>query len=168
MPWLRRCRRRRVGLVAEWRHALVGQRWPRPAAAHRTGTGTDWARTRGQLLAENALLRQQLLVVHHSVARPTLTPADRALLVLHAGRVRAWRHALLIVRPATLLGGHRAGLRSCWRRQSRPGPGRPPLAAETIVPIRRMAAEHPRWGAERSRGALGKAGIRVAKRTIQT
>jgi len=58
MTWLRRCRRRRVGIVAEWRHALVGHRWPRPAAAHRTGTGTDWARTRGQLLAENALLRR--------------------------------------------------------------------------------------------------------------
>jgi len=113
-------------------------------------------------------VRQQRLVVHHSVTRPTLTPADRARLVLRAGRVRAWRHALLIVRPETLLGGHRAGLRSCWRRKSRPGPGRPPLAAATIVPIRRMAAEHPRWGAERSRGERGKVGSRVAKRTIRT
>jgi putative transposase len=168
MPWLRRCRRRRVGIGAEWRHALVGHRWPRPAAAHRTGTGPDWARTRGPLLAENALVRQQRLVVHHSVTRPTLTPADRARLMLRAGRVRAWRHALLIVRPETLLGWHRAGLRSCWRRQSRPGPGRPPLAAETIVLIWRMAAENPLWGAERIRGERGKAGIRVAKRTIQT
>ena len=168
MTWLRRCRRRLVGIVAGWRHALVGHLWPRPAAAHLTGTGTDLARTRGQLLAENALLRQQLLVLHRSVTRPTLTPADRALLVLLAGRVRTWRHALLIVRPETLLGWHRAGFRSFWRRKSRPGPGRPPLAAETIVLIRRMAAEHPLWGAERLRGELGKAGIRVAKRTIQT
>jgi len=168
MTWFRRCRRRLVGIVAEWQHALVGHRWPRPAAAHLTGTGTDLVRTRGQLLAENALLRQQLLVLHHSVTRPTLTPADRALLVLLAGRVRAWRHALLIVRPETLLGWHRAGFRSFWRRKSRPGPGRPPLAAETIVLIRRMATEDPLWGAERIRGELGKVGIRVAKRTIQT
>jgi len=88
--------------------------------------------------------------------------------VLLAGQVRAWRHALLIVRPETLLGWHSAGFRSCWRRKSRPGPGRPPLAAETIVLIRRMAAENPLWGAERIRGALGKVGIHVAKRTIRT
>ncbi len=150
------------------RQARATRLWARPTATHLAGTGADLVRTRGQVLAENALLRQQLLVVHHSVTRPTMTPADRALLVLRAGRVRAWRHALLIVRPETLLGWHRAGLRSCWRRQSRPGPGRPPLAAATIVPIRRMAAEHPRWGAERIRGELGKVGIRVAKRTIQT
>ncbi len=168
MTRLRQCRRRLVGIVAEWRHALVGHRWPQPAAAHLTGTGTDLARTQGQLLAENALLRQQLLVLHHSVTRPTLTPADRALLVLLAGRVRAWRHALLIVRPETLLGWHRAGFRSFWRRKSRPGPGRPPLAAATIVLIRRMAAENPLWGAERIRDELGKVGIGVAKRTIQT
>jgi putative transposase len=168
MTWLRRCRRRRVGIGAEWRHALVGHRWPRPAAAHRTGTGTDWARTRGQLLAENALLRQQLLVVHHSITRPTLTPADRALLVLLAGRVRASRQALLLVQPETLLRWHRAGFRALRRRKSCPGPGRPPLQAETIALIRRMAADNPLWGAKRICGELGKLGIRVAKGTIQT
>ena len=31
-----------------------------------------------------------------------------------------------------------------------------------------MAAENPLWGAERIRGELGKLGIGVAKRTIQT
>ncbi len=31
-----------------------------------------------------------------------------------------------------------------------------------------MAADNPRWGAERIRGELGTLGIRVAKRTIQT
>jgi len=167
MTWLRRCRRRLGGIGAEWRHVLVRQRWPRPAAAHHTGTGTDWARIRGLLLAENALLRQQLRVVHHSVARPTLTPADRALLVLLAGRVRASRQALLLVQPETLLRWHRAGFRALRRRKSCPGPGRPPLQAETIALIRRMAAEHPLRGAERSRGARGKVGSRVAKRTIQ-
>ena len=107
-------------------------------------------------------------MLRRSVKRPAVTPADRALLVLLAGRVRAWRQALLLVQPETLLRWHRAGFRALWRRKSRPGPGRPPLAAETIALIRRMAAENPLWGAERIRGELGKLGIRVAKRTIQT
>jgi putative transposase len=88
--------------------------------------------------------------------------------VLLAGRVRAWRQALLLVQPATLLRWHHAGLRVLWRRRSRPGPGRPPLPAETVALIRRLAAENPLWGAERIRGELGKLGVGVAKRTIQT
>jgi len=96
-----------------------------------------------------------------------MTPTDRALLVLLAGRARAWRQALLIVRPETLLRWHRAGFRSCWRRKSRPGPGRPPLPAKTVALIRRMAAENPLWGVERIHGELGKLGIRGAQRTIQ-
>ncbi len=125
-------------------------------------------RSRTQLLAENALLRQQLLVLRCGIARPTMTPADRVLLVLLASRVRAWRQALLLVQPETLLRWHRAGFQALWRRKSRPGPGQPPLPAETIALIRRMAADNPLWGAERIRGELGKLGIRVAKRTIQT
>ena len=125
-------------------------------------------RSRAQLLAENALLRQQLLVLRSGVARPALTPADRAVLVLLAGRVRALRQALLLVRPETLLGWHRAGFRALWQWKSRPGPGRPPLLDETIALIRRLAAENRLWGAERIRGELGKLGVRVAKRTIQT
>ena len=73
-----------------------------------------------------------------------------------------------MVQPDTLLRWHRAGFRALWRWQSRPGPGRPPLAAETVALIRQMAAENPLWGAERIRGELGKLGIRVAKRTIQS
>jgi putative transposase len=136
--------------------------------AHATGTGADLFRSRAQPVAENAFLRQQLLVLRRGVKRPALTRADRALLVLLAGRVRAWRQALLIVRPETLLGWHRAGFRALWRRKSRPGPGRPPLPAETVALIRRLAAENPLWGAGRIRGELLKLAIRVAKRTVQT
>jgi len=109
-----------------------------------------------------------LLGRRRGVTRPAVAPADRVLLVLLAGRVRAWRQALPLVRPETLLRWHRAGFRSCWRRKSRPGLGRPSLSAETVALIQRLAAENPRWGAERIRGALRKRGIRVAKRTSQT
>ena len=168
MRLLRRCCRWLGGRVARGRQTLGACCWARPAAAHLAGTGRDLARTRRQLVAENALLRQQLLVLRRGVTRPTVTPADRALLVLLASRVRAWRRALLIVQPETLLRWHRAGFRALWRRKSRPGPGRPPLPPGTVTLIRRLAAENPLWGAERIRGELRKLGIRVAKRTIQT
>src|SRR3954452_21263865 len=168
MVLLRWCRRRLSGLIAGIRQTLGTRLWARPTVAHLAGTGTDLVRTRGQLLAENAFLRQQLVVLRRSVKRPVVTAADRTLLVLLAGRVHAWRQALLIVQPATLLRWHRAGFRALWAWKSRPGPGRPPLAAETVILIRQMAADNPLWGAERIRGELGKLGIRVAKRTIQT
>jgi transposase InsO family protein len=154
-------------IVAVTRHAFRSYVWVRPAAAHAAGTGGDLLRSRAQLLAENALLRHQVIVLHRSAKRPAVAAADRALLVLLAGRVRAWRCALLLVQPDTLLRRHRAGFRALWRRKSRSGPGRPPLSAETVALIRRMAGENPLWGAERIRGELGKLGIRVAKRAIQ-
>ncbi len=121
MPLFRKCRHWLSGLVVRRQGTLGPRLWARPAATHLAGTGTDLARTRRQLLAENAHLRQQLLVLQRSVKRPGMTPTDRALLVLLAGRARAWRQALLIVRPETLLRWHRAGFRSFWRWKSRPG-----------------------------------------------
>ncbi len=44
---------------------------------------------------------------------------------------------------------------------------RPPIAPETVAPIREMAVANRLWGAERIRGALLKPDIRVAKSTIQ-
>ncbi len=139
--FLARCRQRLAAIVAGVRHILSNCLWARPAAAHITGRGTDLLRRRAQLLAENALLRHQVVILRRSVKRPAVTATDRALLALLAGRVRAWRHALLIIQPDTLLRWHRAGFRAFWRRRSRPGPGRPPLPAETLALIRRMAGE---------------------------
>jgi hypothetical protein len=76
-------------------HRLIATR---PAAAPlAVGTLADLARSKPALLAENALLRKQLAILRRSVTCPRCTPADRALLVLLASRVRAWRAALLIV-----------------------------------------------------------------------
>src|SRR5262249_8377967 len=81
---------------------------------------TDLVRSKPELLAETALLRQQVIVLARSTKRPRITRSDRALLVLLASRVRAWRQALLIVQPATLLRWHRAGFRLFWRWRSAP------------------------------------------------
>jgi transposase InsO family protein len=127
------------------------------------------ARSKPELVAENALLRQQLLVLQRSVPRPRCTPTDRTLLVLLASRVRAWRSALLIVQPDTLLRWHRQLFRHVWRRKSRPASvaRQPKASAETIALIREMAAVNPLWGAERIRGELRKLDLRVAKWTVQ-
>ncbi len=161
------CRRRPTAIVARVRRVVRACLWARPVVgAHAAGTGGDLLRGRAHLLAENALLRQPPLVLRRSAKHPGVTAADRVLLVLQACRVRAWRQSLLLVQPETLLRRHRAGFRALWRHKSRPGLGRPPLAAETVALIRRLAADNPRWGAERIRGGLGKLGIRVAKRAI--
>jgi transposase InsO family protein len=119
-------------------------------------------------VAENAFLRHQLGILRRSVKRPRCTPTDRALLVLLASRLRAWRQALLIVQPETVLRWHRQGFRLFWRRKSRPRSApQPKVAAETIALIREMAAANRLWGAERIRGELLKLGIRVAKTTVQ-
>jgi putative transposase len=142
----------------------------RPAVAPRAGGAlADLARSKPALVAENAFLRHQLAVLHRSVARPRCTPADRALLVLLASRIRAWRSALHIVQPATLLRWHRQLFRGHWRRRSRvAAPAhRSPLAPETLALIRELAAANRLWGAGRIRGELLKLDIRVAKSTIQ-
>ena len=63
------------------------------------GTLADLPRSKGALVAENALLRQPLVVLQRNVKRAQCTVYGRALLVLLASRVRAWRQTLLIVQP---------------------------------------------------------------------
>src|SRR4051812_25337900 len=94
----------------------------RPAATSSLvlGTTTDLVRAKPELVAENALLRQQLIVLARSTGRPRLTRSDRALLVLLASRIRAWRRSLLVVQPATLLRWHREGFPLFWRWRSAP------------------------------------------------
>jgi putative transposase len=80
---------------------------------------TDLVRSKSELLAENALLRQQLLVLKRQVKRPTFTNTDRILLVLLARLVRTWQQALVIVQPDTLLRWHRELFRQYWKRRSK-------------------------------------------------
>jgi hypothetical protein len=140
-----------------------------PAAPLVAGTRRDLVRSKSVLIAENALLRQQLVMLQRRVKRPRCTPTDRLLLVLLASRVRSWRQALLLVQPDTLLRWHRRLLRTFWRWNSRSTAlrHRPPIAAETIALIRQMAADNRTWGAERIRGELLKLHLHVAKSTIQ-
>jgi len=132
------------------------------------GLIADLTRSRGEPLAENAFLRQQLIVASRSAKRPSFRSHERGLLVLLARLIPGWSHALLLIKPETVLRWHREWFRLFWRRKSRSvGLREPRLAPDVIALIRRMAAENRLWGAERIRGELLKVGVRVAKRTVQ-
>ena len=143
-------------------------RWTKPPTSSLPlQTLADLSRSKSELVAENALLRQQLIILKRQVKRPPVTRADRILLVLLARWVRTWQQALVIVQPDTLLRWHRELFRLYWKRKSKAPARKPKVAEETITLIKQMAQENRLWGAERIRGELLKLGIRVCKRTIQ-
>jgi putative transposase len=114
---------------------------------------------------ENALLRQQVIVLKWQVARPQLTAQDRSLLVLLASQVRDRKNALLIVKPETVLRWHRQGFKLSWRRKPKGQARKPRISEATIALIKQMPVDNRRWGAKRIRGELLKLGIRVKKGT---
>jgi putative transposase len=89
------------------------------------GTLTDLARSKSELVAENALLRQQLILLKRQVKRPVCARTDRMLLVLLARAVRTWKQALFIVQPETLLRWHRQGFKLYWKYKSRATSAKP-------------------------------------------
>ena len=73
-----------------------------------TGTLADLPRSRAELLAENALLRQQLIVPHRQTKPPRLTWRERLSLLFLACWVPHWKQVLQIIKPDTLLRWHPA------------------------------------------------------------
>jgi len=67
------------------------------------GTLADLTRGKAGLVAENALLRHQLIILRRQVKRPLYRKTDRLLLVLLARMARTWKQALFLVQPETLL-----------------------------------------------------------------
>ena len=128
--------------------------------------GRSWPK-QVRTCGKNALLRHQLIILRRQVKRPACTKTDRVLLVLLAKMVQAWRQALVLVQPETLLRWHRELFHLYWKRKSKAHTYQPKVAAETVALIREMAKDNRLWGAERIRGELLKLGIHVSKRTIQ-
>jgi hypothetical protein len=113
--------------------------WTIPGPTSLLGTLTDLSRSKSQLVAENALIRQQLIILRRQVKRPACTKTDRMLLVLLARMVRTWKQALFIVQPETLLRWHRQGFMLFWKYKSRAMSATPKISAETIGLIKEMA-----------------------------
>jgi hypothetical protein len=83
---------------------------------------------------------------------PRLHPLDR---LFWTGLRRAWSRwaeVLVIAKPQTVVGWHRAGFRLFWRWRSRSRGGRPKTTAEIRALIRRLAQENPSWGAPKKLG----------------
>src|SRR2546428_12609190 len=74
-------------------------------------------RTRGDLVAENLLLRQQLAVLTRPTRKrsPVRAP-DKLFWVLVRLARRDWRRHLVLVTPETVLRWHHRGWRLYWRR----------------------------------------------------
>src|SRR6266516_4644814 len=129
--------------LQSFHHRFVA--WTKPdTTSLLLGMVTDLSRSKSQLVAENALLRQQLIILRRQVKRPACTKTDRMLLVLLASMVRAWKQALFIVQPETLLRGPRELFRVFWKHTSKARTRKPRLSHETITLIREMAANNRR------------------------
>jgi hypothetical protein len=100
-----------------------------------------------RLEAENAVLRQQLIVLRRRLhGRVRLTKHDRWLFI----QLYRWFPSILtvltILRPETLVRWHRAGFSCYWRWESRPRGGRPQIDTELRALSRRISMENPLWG----------------------
>ena len=159
------------GLKAVWSRLIEWLReWTRPDTHGLVGGAVaDATRSKSELMLENALLRQQVIVLDRQVKRPKLSWRERGIMVLLASKLRNWKGALLIVQPDTVVCWHRDLFRLVWRRksQSKQLGGRRPLSGRIVQLIRRMARENPLWGAERIRGEMLKQNRGVAKSSIQ-
>jgi putative transposase len=116
---------------------------------------------------ENLALRQQLAVLKRSVRRPQLRTRDRMFWILLANAWHAWREALVLVQPDTVVRWHREWPRRRWTRRSRSARrGRPSTAVTIRALVAKMTAANPFWGAPRIHGELQKLGIDVSERTV--
>jgi len=123
-------------------------------------------RSRASLELEVVALRHQLTVLRRQrPGRPRLFSTDRLLWVW---LYRIWPQvldAMVLVKPATVIGWHRKGFRFNWRRRSR-HLGRPRTSREVRDLIRKMSQANPLWGAPRIHGELLKLGIEVSQATV--
>jgi putative transposase len=159
------------GLKAIWSRCIAWLReWTKPDAHGLLSGGVaDATRSKSDLMLENALLRQQLIVLKRQVKRPQLRWRERGIIVLLASKLRSWKAALVIVQPDTVVRWHRDLFRLVWRQKSKPKQqgGRPPLSGQVVRLMRHIARENPLWGAERIRGEMLKLNMSVAKSSIQ-
>lgn len=124
-------------------------------------------RSKSQLVAENALLRHQVIVLRRrNKGRVPLTNADRWFFVQLYRWFPSILCALAVIKPETVVRWHRAGFRLYWRWKARPRGGRPQVEADLRALIRRISAENPLWGAPRIHGELLKLGFDIAQSSV--
>ncbi len=131
------------------------EQWTKPATVTLAVDAVgDLSRSKSDLVVENAILRQQLIVLKRSVKSPKFTLSDRTRLTFLARLTNFWQSALHIVQPDTILRWHRELFRRYWKWKSTPKSREPRLPPETIALIKQMARENPRWGTKKIHGEL--------------
>ena len=123
-------------------------------------------RSRSDTALEVLALRQQLAVLKRKRPRPKLNSWDRLFWTTLRQCWSRWPDVLVLVKPDTVIGWHRAGFRLYWRWRSRPRSGRPKITDEIRALIQRLAQENPDWGAPKIHGELLKLGFVVSERTV--
>lgn len=111
------------------------------------------------------VLRHEVAVLRRANPKPRLNWADRALFAVLIRLLPKHLRTHRLVTPGTVLRWHRR-LVAAIRRQPRP-PGRPPIPAELVELILRLARDNPPWGYIRIQGELRRLGHRVAAATIR-
>jgi len=100
-------------------------------------------RSRHDLGLELVALRQQVGVLKRKNPRPRVSLCDRLFWLGLRRWWSKWASVLVVVKPETVVGWHRAGFRWYWRFLSRRRSGRPKIAHELRHLIRSMAEENP-------------------------
>jgi len=124
----------------------------------------DQQRVTEYLLAENAILREQL-----RGRRIRYTDAQRRRLAEAAKRLgrKALRELDPLVTPDTLLRWYRRLVARKYDGTARRGSSRPRRTDDIVELVLRMAKENPSWGYTRIRGALHNLGHDVGRNTIK-
>ena len=123
-------------------------------------------RSRHDTALEILALRQQVAVLKRKRPRARLNSVDRWFWTTLRQVWSRWAEVLVVVKPETVVGWHRAGFRLFWRWRSRSRGGRPKTTAEIRALIRRLADENLTWGAPKVHGELLKLGFVVSERTV--
>src|SRR6476620_5394638 len=123
-------------------------------------------RSRSDTALEVLALRQQVAVLKRKRPRPKLKSWDRVLWTTLRQCWSRWPDVLVLVKPDTVVGWHRAGFRLYWRWRSGPRGGRPKVTEEIRGLIQRLAQENLDWGAPKIHGELLKLGFVVSERTV--
>ncbi|MCK4292384.1 MAG: helix-turn-helix domain-containing protein [Planctomycetes bacterium] len=122
---------------------------------------------RRSLILENLALRHQLAVQQRTAKRPKLQNRDRFFWAWLSRIWPAWKSALIIVKPETVVKWNREGFRLYRRWKSRSKRvGRAKVKKEIRDLIRQMFRENPTWGAPRIQSELRLLGYEMADSTV--
>ena len=112
---------------------------------------SGFLRSRHELGLEILALRQQIAVFKRNNPKPRLERRDRLFWVALRSIWDRWIEALILVKPETVVGWHRAGFRRYWRFRSRVSRlGRPKIDAEVFEAIKSWRWRIPRGARRKS------------------